>query len=364
MTIPLTTRSFLASELIAPANIDPRIVCTPDLGEFRGTEADVAEWVERRREALLDTVHREGALLLRDFPIGEPERFEAVLLALDLDLDVSYQGGASPRRRVTKQTWTSTEVPSPFMIAYHTEMCYLRHRPRYIAFYCDLAPKRYGETVIFDGAAAWDNLSDAVRRMLETHGVRYRRYFPARRKRLLPNFYVPWRDAFGVQEPKQLEELLHQDGTSFQWLNDGSVETEKTVPAVMREESAGRACLSVSMYDEFSLVYNVDRFGDRYAPLARFLVRRFVKMQASRKHMFLRTLRGDGQAFSREQCHDIQRAAWDASVLFRWRKGDLLLLDNIRMGHGRMNIQRPRRIVAALANLYDVSTRAEDTLSA
>ena len=31
-------------------------------------------------------------------------------------------------------------------------------------------------------------------------------------------------------------------------------------------------------------------------------------------------------------------------------------IDNIRMAHGRLNVVPPRRIVAALGNLYDVRT--------
>jgi alpha-ketoglutarate-dependent taurine dioxygenase len=35
-------------------------------------------------------------------------------------------------------------------------------------------------------------------------------------------------------------------------------------------------------------------------------------------------------------------------VTFRWEKGDLLLVDNLRFGHGRLPFRGERKILAAL----------------
>ena len=63
---------------------------------------------------------------------------------------------------------------------------------------------------------------------------------------------------------------------------------------------------------------------------------------------------------TKQETRTLIDAAWANSDLFRWRQGDLLVLDNIRMGHGRLNVDnrqqaQPRRIAVAMADGYDVT---------
>ena len=46
----------------------------------------------------------------------------------------------------------------------------------------------------------------------------------------------------------------------------------------------------------------------------------------------------------------IVRAHWDNAVLIRWERGDVLLLDNHVVAHGRMPFRGKRDIVGVLAN--------------
>lgn len=57
---------------------------------------------------------------------------------------------------------------------------------------------------------------------------------------------------------------------------------------------------------------------------------------------------GDGSSIPRHYITAIRQAIWDETVKFRWEKGDLLLIDNLRLGHGRMPFKSDRKILAAL----------------
>ena len=45
---------------------------------------------------------------------------------------------------------------------------------------------------------------------------------------------------------------------------------------------------------------------------------------------------------------------FQASVIFEWRQGDLLLLDNIRIGHGRLNVVGSRQILTCFGDAYEI----------
>ena len=66
--------------------------------------------------------------------------------------------------------------------------------------------------------------------------------------------------------------------------------------------------------------------------------------------MPVQILYGDGTPIPPDEMAEIRRATWDHSVLFRWKKGDVLVLDNILTGHGRMNVEGPRKILASFAD--------------
>lgn len=347
-------RPFAEGELRAPTRVQARVVCERETAAF-GPDLDFIAWARAAKEELFASVHREGALLLRGFPAASPDDFERFLCALDLDLELSYRGGLSPRTRITERTWTSTDVAPPLVIGYHTEMCYLRQRPRYIAFYCDVEPAEFGETVLFDAAAAWQALPAEARETLDRLGVRYRRHFPgAVESTQGNNIHKTWMSAFGFDRREDLEAFLREQGTDFEWHADGSLTTEVSLPAVVRHAPTGTQCLSVTMNDQYSLRHNFERVASRLDPDVAAGVREMLTRQLSEKAVYMQTLTGDGEPLSAELCDAISRAAWDSSLLFGWRRGDLLLVDNIRMAHGRLNVKPPRRIVAALGNLYDV----------
>ena len=41
---------------------------------------------------------------------------------------------------------------------------------------------------------------------------------------------------------------------------------------------------------------------------------------------------------------------WNNVIIFKWRQNDILILDNIHTGHGRMNVIPPRKIIVAMGN--------------
>ncbi|UCE76912.1 MAG: TauD/TfdA family dioxygenase [Gammaproteobacteria bacterium] len=329
------------------------IVLTPTALGFDPSHGGLRETLRNHAPRLRETIAGNGALLLRGFPIESPAEFEASLYALGYDLYQNNVGGVSPRGKITNATYSSTDAASPFVIGIHTEFPYHSVRPSMISFYCDTAPSIYGETPIFDCAAVLEDLSDELKHKLKTLRLRYSRFFSARKNTLF-NFRKPWMDAFLTPDRAVVERHLEQEGIAYSWDRQGNLKTQHTVPAVITDPVSGRECLNIAIFNGDTFAYNIGHFAHRYNPFKRHLVQWFVRREGSKKDAFLRTTFGDGSEISRSESEAIQKAAWANAIAYRWLRGDMLILSNIRFGHARLNVAGARRIVTAMGDKYDI----------
>jgi alpha-ketoglutarate-dependent taurine dioxygenase len=314
--------------------------------------AATLEYFEKNAEDIKSQVRTNGVLLFRGFPIHSPKDYQTVLEVLKYDLYTTNYAGASPRSNITQKTFVSTEAPSPFIIGLHTEFCYQTTRPGMISFLCLQPAAGFGETPLFDCHAIWNSLSHPLRERLLSEGLLYKRYF--RHKKSLINFHKTWGDTFQTDEKHIVEKFLESEGMTYQWDKDNNLATELKLPAMLQDPLSGKPCLSITMFNADAFVYNFRHFKDRYNVVLRKGLEWFVKREYSRPNAFLQVLHGSGEPFTAQENHEIQKAAWDNSIIFEWQAGDLLLIDNIRFGHARLNVRKPRRVIAAMANSYDV----------
>ena len=347
---PLTVSTLTRNELAADSyNFESSLaVLQPDsvkgISAFELSKPSVTQQIT-------NTLNDRGAVLVRELGVDSLQQAEDLLIRLGIEFDNHYVGGASPRSRLSDYFFTSTETPAPYVISYHTEMCYLPERPGKIFFYCITAPEKYGETPVFDCQQIWMLLPSPLKQKIEQLGLIYQRYFVAKKSRVL-NVYKTWVDAFNVADRQQAEAVLENNNLQFEWQADGSLITYSKMPGVIKHPISGEKCLSLTLYNSESASYDLKKFSNRINPVSRFFLSAFMRLLYSQKNVFMRTLWGDGSEISAEETRQIIDTAWQASTLFKWQQHDLLLLDNIRYGHGRLNVKKPRKIAAALGDVY------------
>lgn len=293
---------------------------------------------------------QQGALLLRNFPLENTANAEQLLKELKVRFDNRYFAGASPRSPIGENFLTSAHAPDPQIISLHTEMCYLRRRPSRVFFYCQIAPEKYGETPIFDTAATYALLTPKLKEKLERLGLMYQRYFCAKGAEL--EGYRTWMDAFNASCREEVAKACAIQRMTFEWQQDGGLLTRMKTSGVVEHPDSGDKCLNMILFNSHAAQHDMSCFKKRYGPLQRLALGRTIKSSFTKDRVFLRTLWGDGTEISKQESKQIIDAAWKTAALFKWQRGDLLLVDNIRCGHGRMNVVGPRSIAVALADPY------------
>jgi alpha-ketoglutarate-dependent taurine dioxygenase len=269
------------------------------------------------------------ALVFRGFQLAPGDVDTAVGLLLRRRL--SYVQGNSPRTKVGDNLYTSTEYPPEFTISMHNELSYADHWPARLLFYCHTAPGSGGATPVVDGELWLESLPADVREAFGA-GVRYTQNLHDG-----VGFGRSWQETFETSDRSVVEDVLKADSADWQWRPDGVLRISRVRPATARNAANGA-----------EVWFNQ---ADQWHEAALDA----VTAQA------LRDLLGEGNlpqsvTFADDSPipADYVAAIRDAGIAHAvdvdWREGDLLLIDNVAVAHGRRPFTGPRRILVAMSD--------------
>jgi len=350
----MINRRFLTtSELSRPSNC-PELPLVLEPRKKSGL-ADLRGFVSDRSDEIRSDLLNYGGILFRGFDLEDAESFASAIEAMGYDPVGENPMDTSPRHSVADRVFTSTDTPDCFPILAHNENCFLHERPKMISFFCQTEPPKYGETPIFDSRIGYEQLPDKVRNKLIGRKVQYRRRFPRKRKPWAPNIVRTWSEAFGTEDREQIEAMTARSGMTCRWHPDGKLlHTEIVIDPLPLHPDTRQRCLNLQGYHSSSILRDIDEVRSRQNRLRNSILKLGARMMYRIEAMPVTIHWGDGSDISHEDMIEIRRATWNNSVVFRWKKGDLLLLDNFLSGHGRMNVVQPRKILAAFGDLITI----------
>ncbi len=327
---------------IRPLSTLPLVIEPDAAGAPSRSGHALAEWANANRPLLDQHLLAHGAILFRGFDIPSPEAFAALAAAISPRLS-DYVGGISPRKHVVGNVSTSTEAPAILPIPLHCEMAYLDRYPATIMFWCQMPPTSGGQTPLVDMAAIYHVLDPEVRARLEQRGLMLVQNVPGKRTLLNPR---SWRERFGMDRDG-VDAFCIEHGIEAQWPADGSLRMLSCRPAVVLHPRSGEKIWfnAATMHDSYS--WELRRVGRTVgAAILAYFERRSDRRAATlrRSHCMY----ADGTEIDPTDIEHIRHTLWAHAVMFDWQQGDMLVIDNCRVAHGRMPFKGPRRILAAL----------------
>lgn len=274
---------------------------TPDLGRVLMPRANSSDHsLPQKGSGVIDTFKSSGVLLFRGFDL-EKDAFVSYTESLTPDFQ-DYSGGAYAREKIdgNDTVLSVTGHRQFFAVPMHGEMFYTKYRPTVLWFYCVEPPVSGGETTVCDGIALYNRLSPRSRELFDNQPISYIRHYQD----------GDWQKIYLTDSIDEVAAVCDKRDTAFTYHEeDGSISTRYTCSAI-----------TTPLYtDRPAFVNNI-------LPV-------LVQEANGNTHSLVRF--ADGERIPEDVVAEIRELAEELTIGVEWQKGDLVMVDNSRLMHGR-----------------------------
>jgi alpha-ketoglutarate-dependent taurine dioxygenase len=304
----------------------------PLLVRSREAAVDLVGWAGEHRAELEAALLRHGGVLLRGFRVDGTGSFERAIAATS-DGWAEYREAATPRTEVTRNISTSTDYPADQTIFLHNENSHCDTFPRKVYFHCVRPAARGGETPVADCrrvlAALTERLDPAALRRFREQGIQYVRNFG-------DVLGFPWQEVFKSGTREGVEAYCRDAGIVPEWLPGDRLRTRYVRPAVITHPLTGE-----ETWFNHGTFFHVTSLHPE--------VREVMLETFAEEDLPYNTYYGDGSPIEPEVLDTLRAAYGGATVAFPWQAGDVLMLDNLLVAHGRSPFEGERRVLVGMA---------------
>ena len=314
----LIKTGYLQSEESLPLVIQPAM-----------EEVNLIDWVVSNREFIKDQLLKKGGILFRNFDISTVADFNRFMTSTSIQM-MEYQEGASPRTSISENIYTSTDYPADYSIFPHNELAYRHTFPLKIFFFCMVPPQQAGETPIVD-----------VRKVFARIDPKIRERFYQKNWMLIRNFGdgfgLSWQQVFHTTDQVRVEEYCRSAGIDFEWKDSSHLRTRQVRPAFAKHPYTKEM-----VWFNHATFFHVSTLEPK--------IREEILEEFKEEDLPTNTYYGDGSPIESEVLDELRDTYQQETVAFPWQKGDLLMLDNMLVAHGRAPFAGPRRVLVGMSD--------------
>ena len=293
---------------------------------------DLLAWASANKESIEAQLLTHGAILFRDFNLRSASDFESFIRAASGE-PLEYHERSSPRTQVSGSIYTSTDHPPTQSIFLHNENSYQQAWPLRIFFFCVTSAVQGGETPLADCRRVYQRIAPAIRqRFLEKRWMYVRNFGKG--------FGLQWQTAFQTTDPAAVAEHCQKSGVGVEWRDANQLRTR-----AVRDAIATHPRTAELVWFNHATFFHVSTLSPD--------IRDSLLAEFSEEDLPANTYYGDGDRIEPDVLEELRRAYREEMISFAWKEGDVLMLDNMLVAHGRAPYVGPRKILVGMSELYD-----------
>ena len=301
--------------------------------KFQGNNREeFVEWYKEHQSEMDEMLSKKGAIVFKGLDLKDMSDFEFVTGAITQKF-ISYVDGFSPRVKLSKNVYTSTEYDADFYITLHNELSFSNKWPSRIFFFCVTPASEGGETLIVDGREIIKAMRQELLDEFIDKGVTY--------VRNLHDGGGPgpsWQQTYESESKETVEEYCKEGNIEFEWKTDGGLKIIQKKDALLQHPANGEL-VWFNQVDQFhpchldKEIYEtlMDLYGNDEASLPMY-------------GSF-----GDSSPIEEDKIHEVRSTIDKITCQVKWEEGDLLMLDNVLVAHGRMPFKGDRKILVSMS---------------
>ncbi|MEH2320535.1 TauD/TfdA family dioxygenase [Nostoc sp.] len=261
---------------------------------------DDASILELDKEEIISLFKDYGILLFRGFDV-DTEIFKEFTNLLSIDF-INYAGGAFSRRVINGDETILSVNDFKSEIKLHGEMYYQQNIPLMLWFFCANPPLNDGETTVCDGRQFFHEISSSTKELFNKKKLKF----------TVSISKEEWQKKYQTDNLNTLEEICQKNNTHLTVNDDQSILIEYICPAIIPSRCGKYQVFINSLLPTKQLNPKILNFED-------------------------------DSEISDEVVSELNEIAEKITTEISWQKGDILMIDNTRILHGRRSFADDQR---------------------